>query len=1062
MYGAVALLAALPFFFTTAMAQGWPENQPLRTRYLSLLKLMGAGQYELAFDESQKLIGEAPSFGRAYVKFVEAAGATQRLEQAKTYLERLLTSAPPNPMAYYGLALVHRRRNEPEAAAAAARHCLEAAPEFAPAYSVLVDSYLSMNQPAEAESYLKSVTQNNGALAAPYYGLGYLYRQRREWQEGMSALDKAIELAPAATEARQIKAIICYYTNRYKEALEITEALAESAKARADPEHVLYAAMNTGIYHRLLGDYAKAETRLKEALATAEEYGNRVTQNTCISNLSDVYMLQDDYSQALDYGRRWLTMARSLYNQRNEGQALDIKRSEGRALGFIGAVYRALGDLDQALTYYQQSLSLAREINDLENTASMLSDLGTVYIELKAYDGALTAFQEALQITRQTKNRVLEIEALAGQAYLYFAINNYPAALVAQAQALQLARDISTPNWEGTSLNALGFIQLRLSDIQAATRSFQDGLAIGARIRGPSIIWQARVGLAAICERQGAIDQAREHYQKAIEALERVRGRLGAEDERVGFFQDKVKVYKDLVAALMRLHVKDATKHYDAEAFHFSERGRARALLDLLGEARNVDQAIDPDLLKRQEEIQAAISELNTQLIDERSKELDKQDMTKVKKLEEDLGKADAEQADWLRELRRRNRRYADLKYPEPLNLEQARRTLDNQSLILAYSLGEQASFLFAVSHNGHLAATLKASAAEIRDGVEKMVAAITDRNNPSPDEYRRQAARLYQLLIRPAGKLLVGKRELIIVADGVLHRLPFEALLGSPSAKAGAITPSDPRLWPYLVSQFAISYAPSVSAWARLQDYHREAGAPQKAFVAFADPNYNRQEQRQNDSIVASLTRGAGVERLNLNQLRHSRHEVEEIARLFGEGEAKLYLDDEASEENVKAEDRLSRYRIVHFSAHGLISETRPRFSGIVLTLPKAGNDGKTTSKEDGLLSAYEIFNLKLNAELVALSACETGLGKEVKGEGIMGLMRAFMYAGTPSVVVSLWKVDDESAADLMIGFYRYWQGGGKGKLSKAEALRRAQLDAIKQGSLPYYWAPFVLVGRS
>jgi CHAT domain-containing protein len=430
--------------------------------------------------------------------------------------------------------------------------------------------------------------------------------------------------------------------------------------------------------------------------------------------------------------------------------------------------------------------------------------------------------------------------------------------------------------------------------------------------------------------------------------------------------------------------------------------------------------------------------------------------------LEEALEKADAEQVNWLRELRRLNPHEAGLKYPEPLKLEQAQRALDNQSLILSYSLGEQASFLFAVSHSGYMAEPLKASAAEIRDRVKKLIAAITDRNNPSPDEYPRQAARLYQLLIRPAGKLLAGKRELIIIADDALHRLPFETLLGSPSAKAAAVTSSDPRRWPYLVGQFAISYAPSVSAWAQRMDYHKATSAPQKAFVAYADPNYNRQGQRQNDPIFAFVTRDVGGEQWKLPPLPHSRREVEQIARLFAEGESDLYLDDAASEENVKAKDRLSRYRIVHFSAHGLISETRPRLSGIVLALPKAGKDGKTALEEDGLLSAYEIFNLKLNAELVTLSACETGLGKEVKGEGIMGLMRAFMYAGTPSVMVSLWKVNDESAADLMIGFYKYWQGGGKVKLSKAEALRRAQLDAIQQGNLPYYWAPFILVGKS
>jgi CHAT domain-containing protein len=316
--------------------------------------------------------------------------------------------------------------------------------------------------------------------------------------------------------------------------------------------------------------------------------------------------------------------------------------------------------------------------------------------------------------------------------------------------------------------------------------------------------------------------------------------------------------------------------------------------------------------------------------------------------------------------------------------------------------------------------------------------------------------------LIQPAGGLLAGKRELIIVADDALHRLPFEVLLGSPSTKAATVASSDPRRWPYLVGQFAISYAPSASVWASLRNHRENADAPQKAYVAFADPDYDRGGQEQKDSVIASLTRGDGGERLKLARLPHSQREVEHIARLFSKDEADLYLHASANEENVKAKDRLSRYRIVHFSAHGLINEHRPRFSGILLSTPATGKDGKTAAEEDGLLSAYEVFNLKLNAELVVLSACETGLGKEVKGEGMMGLMRAFIYAGAPSVVVSLWKVDDEGAADLMIGFYRHWQGSGRGKLSKPEALRRAQLDAIKQGSLPYYWAPFILVGKS
>jgi CHAT domain-containing protein len=214
------------------------------------------------------------------------------------------------------------------------------------------------------------------------------------------------------------------------------------------------------------------------------------------------------------------------------------------------------------------------------------------------------------------------------------------------------------------------------------------------------------------------------------------------------------------------------------------------------------------------------------------------------------------------------------------------------------------------------------------------------------------------------------------------------------------------------------------------------------------------------------------------LERLVQSRREVQQIAKLYPNDEVALFLREQAREENVKAEGRLSHYRLIHFAAHGLLNENKPQYSGLVLTLsPEAGNPKSELqtsdlrpqtsdrvnpqSAEDGLLQVYEIFNLKLNADLVVLSACETGLGKQVKGEGLIGLTRAFMYAGTSSVVVSLWKVLDTSTADLMVRFYRHLKDG---KLSKAEALRQAQLELIRHGKFahPYFWAPFVLVGKS
>jgi CHAT domain-containing protein len=223
------------------------------------------------------------------------------------------------------------------------------------------------------------------------------------------------------------------------------------------------------------------------------------------------------------------------------------------------------------------------------------------------------------------------------------------------------------------------------------------------------------------------------------------------------------------------------------------------------------------------------------------------------------------------------------------------------------------------------------------------------------------------------------------------------------------------------------------------------------------------------------------------LRRLQYSRREVQRIARLYPQEDILLHLGEAATEENVKTEGRLSHYRFIHFAAHGLLNENKPQYSGIVLTLPqkedprpktqdprptdpaapasslheqttKDKGQGTRDTAEDGLLQVYEIFNLKLNADMVVLSACETGLGKEVKGEGLIGLTRAFLYAGTPSVVVSLWKVEDRSTAELMTQFYRHLKDGQR---SKAAALRQAQLELIRTGVHPYFWAPFVLVGQ-
>jgi CHAT domain-containing protein len=275
---------------------------------------------------------------------------------------------------------------------------------------------------------------------------------------------------------------------------------------------------------------------------------------------------------------------------------------------------------------------------------------------------------------------------------------------------------------------------------------------------------------------------------------------------------------------------------------------------------------------------------------------------------------------------------------------------------------------------------------------------------------------------------MLGGARKILIVPDGILHYLPFEALSPQPGR--------------FLVEDFTIDYAPSVSVFASLRPAR---AARAYDLLAYGDPVFSPAEAVQ----MRSVYRSAGI---SLSRLPNTKTEVEEIGALFPPAREKLRLGLEATEASVKAE-RLGAYRLIHFATHAVIDERVPARSGIVLSLVNTG-------QEDGILRASEIFNLDLNADLVTLSACRTGLGKVVRGEGMIGLTRAILYAGASSVLVSLWEVNDLTTPALMKSFYASLRDGQ----SVAEALREAKITMIHSDRPahrhPHFWAPFIVSG--
>jgi CHAT domain-containing protein/tetratricopeptide (TPR) repeat protein len=560
---------------------------------------------------------------------------------------------------------------------------------------------------------------------------------------------------------------------------------------------------------------------------------------------------------------------------------------------------------------------------------------------------------------------------------------------------------------------------------------------------------------------------------------------------------------------------------YAAEALSVVEAGRARSLLDLLSETgAEITAGVPAELLERkrgnqsrQEEIAAALT--GVALPGEPPKK-------SLEELEAELARLQDEFERIENQIRTASPRYAALTATRPLSLAEIRsQVLDDETALLEYTLADYGSYLFVVTRGGMTLARLPARSeiegqvvrlrqqilpASLRRSLTEMVAdagaqrglnVVTGAGGAAPAapaavaEYAKAAHALYQAVVAPAAPL-VGNRRMLVVADGALNYVPFTALVTAPATGA-----ADFSALPYLLKTNETIFAPSASVVAAVRQQRAAgagAGAAAGGMLLVADPIFDSSDARaggrQGAQAAARQTavadadsgasRGLGVqsaledlsvelpsgssataqpagqgERGVLVRLTGTRSEAQQIAKLAAAAgrRADTWLDLEASEANVESRD-LAQYRVVHFATHGLLNTERPQFTGLVLSLVN-NREG-----QDGFLRTDEIFNLRLGSPLVMLSACETGLGKEKRGEGVIGLTRAFMYAGAPTVGVSLWSVADKSTADLMTDFYRnlFAKGGG----SPAAAMRSARLNMIagKKFSAPFYWAPFVLVG--
>ncbi len=786
------------------------------------------------------------------------------------------------------------------------------------------------------------------------------------------------------------------------------------------------------------GQTGESIRRYEEAATIAHQANDRTSQALALTRAGSLLRVSALYEEALYCFGRAIELYRHEKNPRGEALA----RSS------LSTVYSETGDFENARRQLQSALPLAKELNDKWLDETLLLKLGIVEKEAGNLEGALGFGLQALALDseqdyeaakreeRRTLEQTLEAPQTAGltRLELMFHLGTVYAALGEHRQsasfferALAVSRERRRPLVSAVMLGNLAGSQLRLGDAARAKELAAQALD-RLRQSGGSKHWES-IFLYYLAEAEralGAGEAALAGFREAVEAVEQARSlSIPSEVSRAGIVSARHEVFAGAIDFLVGRNRGD-------EAFEIAEAWHARAFLDILTESR-IDPSSDLSAAEREQEdkLFARISAVQ--------KELWRPEVppAREQELKAQLAAAESDLEAFQFAVRRANPRYADIKYPRPLKSAQiAKGFQGKETALVEFVVGEQKSFAWAVSRGKVTTVTLPPRkeidglVAGYRAALSERVSALTVKSATACAD--ALGAELYQKLFAPLEPHLAEARTLVVVPDGSLLYLPFETLRSADA---------------YLLERFAVSYAPSATALAVIQGARRGAGGEPRGIVAFGDPVYTNAKYDPAEVLSAQAER-----RFDLTQLPYTRGEVTGITALFPTAERRTFWGADAREERVKSED-LSRSRYLHFAAHGVIDETHPMRSGIVLS-------SAPDSKEDGILQMSEVMRLKLNAEVVTLSACRTGLGKLLRGEGVIGLTRAFQYAGADNVVVSLWNVNDIATAELMKAFYQNLTRG----LAKDEALRQAKLQLLRgkqrAWAHPYFWAAFVLVG--
>jgi CHAT domain-containing protein len=788
---------------------------------------------------------------------------------------------------------------------------------------------------------------------------------------------------------------------RYPDAMEQFEASLKLSRDLNNRVGVAVALGGIGGVCAATGRYEEALRRHLESRAIYREADDPEGDSKATSNIGLVYERTGRYAEALRHYHESLKISRQLGNRAGINTALNN----------IGVVYQHMGAYREALQQFDESLKLGRELGDRAGVASTLNNIGATFRTLGLYEEALEQFEESLKMRRELKNPAHIAQTLNNLGVVSDLLGRPKDSLKYHEDGLTIQRELGDRAGAALTLSNIGWVYKKEGKHREALRQFQDAFDIADAIGATAISLKCDWGRGTVYRAQGDWRRAADAYRAATDHLEKLRANIREPGLQAFLLDENIYPYYGLADALLHLD-------QPADAFAVSERLRSRSLIDLLTAGRvDIRKGMTDDERKEEQQLQDRLTALGVQLGALQASKAGSDRLDPLRKEQQGV-------RDELEKVRHR----LYLAHPalqvqrvgfSPTSLAELNSTLFARQpglVVLSYLVEEEQTLLFVLTRGDKADGPARLNVIRLEVKAKELTEAV--------DEFRKvcrepgvspTSEKLYRWLLSPIDEILDGAKHVVLIPDRMLNVLPFQALRPDEDGK-------------YLIERCAVSYAPSLTALLQMQ---KRGGA------------LRRQHGKEGDLLAVGIRDFGNREKA----LPQAEDEARAVARLFGDAGHTL-LGPDATQSRLRA--GWSKARYLHFATHGLLNEDAPFYSALVLSR------GERT--DEAQLFARDLLDADLHAELAVLSACKTGLGQRLGGEGVLGLSWAWFVAGVPSLVVSQWSVSDQATERLMAAFWSEVKSG----TPREEALRRAQLRLLKDRGTrhPFYWAPFVLVG--